>query len=466
MNGIRVWLDMSALFSGARQQSCVFVNHDKQQTVRDVEDHIRRLFVIDGPFYLLNDGYYLPPSESSFLLRDNDTLSIIRESELEILNEKIQRKSPPDSIQTDMEASRSLEKNKVPNAPASAQNTELVQLKSKNCPFEDIRTDPLNAGRAAVQESAQSLKERSPATQLPLKDQLSHQHLVGKLSASLETSTKELSPSMPASNGNVSKTLGDNDVDTNSETDSGMKRKRIRRRKKKPSQDMESEPKPKEPRQSPYILNKYIQGVSHILNTSIAVSHNKKHIFFQDEHDKSDVNLKLSDSLAKVNENSIPTATPTSNCIGGDLSKLMSLGNQKSPAVFERKRIDQAPGCPPETVKPVLADRTAAPPVSIAPKLVTLDSMPVKETIIKFKVLKMVNYSPVLSEQITARVISPDFTSNQLFVQILEGLSEFQSEKGKFSLDEDDMEDSVAATSEYIYLNFSDLIEPKSVQYH
>lgn len=77
MTSNRIWIDLSSFFSGVRQQSCIIVDHEKLKTVKDVEDHISRVFEIDSPFFILNDGWLLPSSESSLLFRDNDTVRYV-----------------------------------------------------------------------------------------------------------------------------------------------------------------------------------------------------------------------------------------------------------------------------------------------------------------------------------------------------------------------------------------------------
>ncbi|XP_026277754.1 coilin [Frankliniella occidentalis] len=447
MSGIRVWLDMSALFSDVRQQSCVSVHHDKMPTVKDVQDHIRRVFGIDKTFHILNDGFLLPPSESSLILRDNDCISITTSDQKS--TEMKQESRPKQSEE------RTPGKITIPDAFAvagtltdePAQSNGIVKPTS----FENMTISFCHSRQVSVQPAP---SEQS----FPNKAAPALQTFPNTPAPPLQTSLKAPAPPPQTSNGHSVNETPSQDLDSNSETDSGRKRKRIRRRKKKPSQD--GEPKAKEVRLSPYILNKYNQGVSHVLNSSLAKPSNKKHIFFQDEHEKEmDTNVELSG-----NENLVPAPTLGSSTVG-DLSKLMSLGNQKGPAVFERKKDQATSESKAETLKPVLPV-PEKPAVPTAPKLVTLDSLPVKETTIKFKILKMVNYSPVVSEEITARVISPDFTSNQLFLQILEGLSELQTERGKFSLDDGEGEEGDSAPSEYVYLNFLDMIEARAVQYH
>lgn len=83
-------------------------------------------------------------------------------------------------------------------------------------------------------------------------------------------------------------TIQDRDSNTNisgneSNVDGEHKRKRIRRRKRKKKDETDTDAtKPKEARQSPFVMNKLFQGVSHILNTSVA-DVNRKHVFFKEE---------------------------------------------------------------------------------------------------------------------------------------------------------------------------------------
>ena len=74
MEGSRIWIDLSAVCTGALKQSCIYLDYEKCQNVKDVEDHIRRVFGIDNPVNIFNEGWLLPSSESSRLLRDNDTV--------------------------------------------------------------------------------------------------------------------------------------------------------------------------------------------------------------------------------------------------------------------------------------------------------------------------------------------------------------------------------------------------------
>lgn len=72
MDGSRIWIDLTTLCTGARKQSCIYLDYEKLRTVQDVEHHIRRVFGINNPICIFNEGWLLPSSESSRLLRDND----------------------------------------------------------------------------------------------------------------------------------------------------------------------------------------------------------------------------------------------------------------------------------------------------------------------------------------------------------------------------------------------------------
>lgn len=80
----------------------------------------------------------------------------------------------------------------------------------------------------------------------------------------------------------------DLELNSNHENESETKkRKRLRRRKRKISQNIDELSKSKEVKQSRYVMNKIFQGVSHILNTSLAPEkNNQKHIFFQEDDGK------------------------------------------------------------------------------------------------------------------------------------------------------------------------------------
>lgn len=80
-------------------------------------------------------------------------------------------------------------------------------------------------------------------------------------------------------------------------------------------------------------------------------------------------------SAAVAKEEVSTTPCQTTPVVETNLSKLFSLGHQKSPALFERKK--------PDVVNPTKKTPTDI-PVSV--KLTPLKEIPVKETVIKFKV--------------------------------------------------------------------------------
>lgn len=101
----------------------------------------------------------------------------------------------------------------------------------------------------------------------------------------------------------------------------------------------------------------------------------------------------------------------------------------------------------------------------------------------------MVNYSPTISENITAQVISLDHEREKLYVRITgksgplrfhfvffmindsylifyvhklaEGLDELKPEKGKFCLDDEEEEDGTQ--HEYMFLDWRTLLEPNAI---
>lgn len=466
MSGSRVFLDLSNFFSDVRQQSCIFLDYEGKKTVKDVEDHIRRVFGVDRPFHILNDGWLLPSSESSLILRDNDTVSIVPEGDPKFSNKICKPKDDADTT-TQEKKSTLTSSNSLANVNGEPEIKEPAEKNDFRIPRPVIN---IKNGKSNGFEKPNICVKNPFASTNSSSDP--NRTISGNDPKPTNDSNKQLSA--PPTE----------DQETASECESGeRKRKRIRRRKKKSTNVSEMEPNKEEKTRN--ALHDFFQGLTY--KSSIQEQNKKKHIFFKDEEENSDVKVpEPAGSSVSVGEhlsehpdqpsinsgaggesqplkqsggrdNHVLQKTSSGNPLG-DLSKLMALGNQQSPVVFERKKSEN----------PVAAEIKIQPPKKTTSpadfKLTALSSLPVKETIIKFKVLKMVNYSPMVSDMITARVISPDFTSNQLFVQITEGLNELQSERGKFSLDGEE-EQEEEALSEYMYLNWHDLLDPKAVEY-
>ncbi|XP_034230417.1 uncharacterized protein LOC117639151 [Thrips palmi] len=476
MNGSRIWVDLSALFSCSRKQSCIFVDHEKFRTVGDVEEHICRLFSLKQAIHIQNDGWLLPSSESSLLLRDNDIVSVVPEDAPKI--------------------SQIIDKTK--DALSALKSTDLKDLCKPPSKPVVSKTDMVPPKSVVTNGHGPVIVKDNGATSL--KSSIKNPFAVGQ-PPSLEA-TKNPVVEQPEQNGEANETLSTPPVLEGNETASEIgseskKRKRIRRRKKKSATDTTVDENTKETKRSQYIQNKFLQSISYTLstvmgnntpadvNTSLTSNKKRKHIFFDDPEEKVTKKILTLEDTKVVERPPIAeepedvkissTEEPTSSSHQNDesqilpsisspalddgalgLAKLMSLSKQKSPAVFERKKA--------EKVKINEEDTTVIPQQKTI-KLTPLNDLPVKETIIQFQILKMCNYSPVVSAPIKARVISPDAANKQIYVQILEGLDELQTEKGKFSLDLDECLNDDVSSGEYLYLDWQELLEPKAVNY-
>lgn len=468
MNGSRIWLDLSALFSCSRKQSCIHIDHEKYRTVKDVQDHISCLFDLKGAIHILNDGWLLPASESSLLFRDNDVVSVVPE--------EVPKRCP---LKDDPVVPKCKEINDVFQAPS-----KFLAPANSDAPHKPVVIN--GNGPAVLKENAattlkNSLKNPFANVQVPL------------IKEDINSDGEKPSEKIAAVTNTSKHPNSQEDDAASSEIGSeGKKRKRIRRRKKKSRTDIDVDQAPAETKQSRYHSNKLFQSISYTLsmaksnntalanNTSAAntssvvkdstiVNEKRKHIYF-DEPEEKESHERTSNEEAsgeRVPKTQIihdldsqllqMNSSPARGEIAQGLSKLLSLENQKSPVVFGRKKAEN-PNITESGAKALVPEQKIL-------KLTPLNEIPVKETLIKFKVLKMNNYSPVMSETITARVISPDIPNKQIYVEIKEGLCELQTEKGKFSLDSDDTLNDDVPLGEYLYLDWHDLIEPQAVEY-
>lgn len=74
----RVKMDISRIYQDARQYSWVFIDSTKVFYVNQLADHVRKLFNVKEPFYLLSRHedtcFFLPFEEDIRILENNDTV--------------------------------------------------------------------------------------------------------------------------------------------------------------------------------------------------------------------------------------------------------------------------------------------------------------------------------------------------------------------------------------------------------
>ncbi|ALC40561.1 coil, partial [Drosophila busckii] len=73
MDNFALKIDLSNYFKDARKCSLVSINRS-WSNIKDLQDHIQKLFHLNNISLLTNDGYYLPPKESILLLNPGQSL--------------------------------------------------------------------------------------------------------------------------------------------------------------------------------------------------------------------------------------------------------------------------------------------------------------------------------------------------------------------------------------------------------
>ncbi|XP_017838822.1 coilin [Drosophila busckii] len=136
MDNFALKIDLSNYFKDARKCSLVSINRS-WSNIKDLQDHIQKLFHLNNISLLTNDGYYLPPKESILLLNPGQSLiafnldveeSLTEASHIEENTRKEtiepvkKRKNCSNDIETELTCStprppkRSKQKNATPNA--------------------------------------------------------------------------------------------------------------------------------------------------------------------------------------------------------------------------------------------------------------------------------------------------------------------------------------------------------------
>ncbi|XP_078044726.1 uncharacterized protein LOC144474096 isoform X1 [Augochlora pura] len=422
-SNFRVKVDLCKFYNDVRRFCWIFVDGTKMLRIKHAVEHITKLFNIKQPFHLLlNETEYLPPDEDIRVLKENETILVCpgtgleAETELPLIATSIALQESQDNFAK----------------PEIISN--LVLHKESQTNFYSVQPEP-------------SIVEKNELIEALNRSQ----------NDALETSSMQCDRTEDETNSICdSKVDGQilSDLNLDSSFCTRSKRRRIRRRKKTHEvvEPVKCEPVARKPK----IINTYVISTS-------------KHMRF-DNLDPPENATKQSTPVKNMNGSITNEVAPVH-----ELANLLSLGDNSTPVTFvnsqvkqeiklehvsdEENRLAEVKNKSNNVLELLQQGRKlSSKDIEACPALIT---KPELKYIVAFKMLKVgSDYTPQVSEFIVARVIS--FCPKTLLYtfKVLYGLSEVQVPVGKFTLVEDDAEQTINDT---ITINIAQLIEPRIV---
>ncbi|XP_031850373.2 uncharacterized protein LOC116435195 [Nomia melanderi] len=421
----RIKVDLCKFYNDVRRFCWIFVDGSRTLRISHAMEHISKLFNIKEPFHLvLNQTEYLPPNEDIRVLKENETILVCPGTGLECETE------------TSEVVNNSVAQSEVQNIFAKTEvfNHSVLHKESQTNFY------PNDSDSILIQKS--ELNEAVNRSQTDV----------------LETSM--VCERMEDEQSSTTNSKVDGSVFTDFNVDSSLrpKRKRTRSRKKK-AQEIKEPVKIEIKAAKPKIIDSFIISTN-------------KHIRF-DSIESPEMVAKQITPNKKMNGSYTNEATPSHK-----LANLLSLGQNSTPITFTNSQVkeeikiehvsdeDTRPNISFETnsesknfVKALQEGKElTSKDLETCPPLIT---KPELKSILAFKMLKIgADYTPQVSEFIVAEVISYCPASLLYTFKIMQGILEVQVPVGKFTLIEDDEEQTLNDT---ITINIAQLIEPRIV---
>ncbi|EZA56304.1 hypothetical protein DMN91_009731 [Ooceraea biroi] len=407
----RLKVDLSRFFHDARQYCWIFVDGAKVQRIAHIEQHIAKLFGIQGLFHLLlNDIDYLPPTEDARILEKNETILVVPGSGIDV-------DSTTESL-SDVNVHSGSAKAKVCNG----------SMRDRR----DVQSTNVTKALDALDVSNNTSCEMPAISTNNTTTDMMFYSVIDDTEADTDSKATDLMEDCNNTKDSVA---------------SGTKRKRVRKRRQKNRSQEHSlfvlpavtskENKPKKPK---------------VIETCIIPP--AKHIRFDDVGNENSIAKKIVQEVSKndshVSRDSLPS----------DLSALLALGKSSTP-MFAKKKIKKEINVDSVLSNKTRNNNTSKTEVDDASieknasdmkdekkgyyknieleKLPKMARKPQIKDIIAFKTLKIAaDYTPQLSDFIVSEVIDFCVESENYTLRVLEGKEEIQVPLGKFSLSEDE----------------------------